>query len=101
MSTVNFDMEPRYTKDINVISRPYEWINVKDKLPPEFKEVMFFYQIYMDFKQEKEVVKKDIVCGHYANKIWHVCYLWHSIALRDCVHVTHWMPLPENPDAPV
>lgn len=66
-----------------------KWISVKDKLPTDLEEVMFFYTI--------DQHKKDIVCGHLENGIWHICYLYTSMKLGNLVNVTHWMPLPEEP----
>ena len=67
------------------------WINVNDRLPPDFEEVMFFYII-------EDMYKKDIVCGHRANGVWHICYLYESVPLNDLIKVTHWMPLPQFPN---
>ena len=66
-----------------------ELISVKDSMPEEYQEVLFFYTI--------KNYKKDFVCGHYAKGIWHVCYLYTSIRLGDNVNVTHWAKLPEYP----
>lgn len=79
-----------------------EWISVKDQMPDEHVDVMFYYNMHGNpmFKQESTIVKRDIVCGHYANGIWHICYLYMSLPLRDDrgIKITHWMPLPEMPE---
>ena len=73
------------------------WISVDDLMPPDFKEVMFFY--FLENESTKEIVKKDIVCGHYSTGSWHICYLFHSrsLTVNDKVKVTHWKELPEYP----
>lgn len=70
------------------------WISVKDKLPPELQDVLFVYSIK---NLHGQVIKKDIVCGHIAKNLWHICYLFNSLPLNNNVEVTHWMPLPEKP----
>lgn len=74
-----------------------KWISVEDKMPPEFEEVMFFYIIRQ--KEGAPVDKRDIVCGHYAEGHWHICYLYNSTKLNNggFLKVTHWMPLPDYP----
>lgn len=76
-----------------------KWISVKDKLPSELEEVMFFYIIYGNkiFNQHNDIAKRDIVCGHIEKGIWHICYLYSSLPLSNEVNVTHWMPLPAYP----
>ena len=71
-----------------------EWIRVKDRMPPDLHEVMFFYVIIDN--PSSSIGKKDIVCGHVENGVWHICYLYHSVPLNFRVHVTHWKELPIN-----
>lgn len=94
-----------YRSSIDEVERLWnsrsEWVSVKDKLPNEFEEVMFFYVMHMNqsLTPRKEIGKRDIVCGHYANGIWHICYLYTSLPLRNDIdiEVTHWLPLPDYP----
>jgi Protein of unknown function (DUF551). len=73
-----------------------QWISVKDQLPSDMKDVLFCYILRNEIS--KEIVRKDIVTGHLGNGIWHICYLFHSIPLKETVEVTHWTELPEKPN---
>lgn len=66
------------------------WINVKDKLPPNYEEVI--YAVLTD-------VKRDILVGHRVDDIWYNCYLLYvSTPLNNHLcRVTHWIALPDYP----
>lgn len=61
------------------------WISVKDRLPEEGEDVVIIVRTGVPYW-------------------YHVAYLKHGRWMRDsgrCIYdaVTHWMPLPEPPDA--
>lgn len=66
------------------------WMNVNDKLPPNYEEVIF--TVITD-------VKRDILIGHRVDDIWYNCYLFYvSTPLNNTVcKVTHWLALPDYP----
>jgi len=63
-----------------------KWINIKDKLPEDGIEVLTFgnngfkldYLIFSEFKN--------------------IPYIWGNELIDDWHKVTHWMPLPDNPE---
>ena len=66
------------------------WINVEDRLPPDYQEVLYFAINPMG--------GKEIMTGHRAKGEWTHCCLWYStVTLNDDVTVTHWQELPEYP----
>ncbi len=67
------------------------WISVKDELPPNKHEVMYFAT--MDNGQNKE-----IMIGHREDELWtHCCMFYSTRYLSELVTVTHWMELPDYP----
>jgi len=68
-----------------------KWISVKDKLPPNYEEVI--YAVLTD-------VKRDVLVGHRVNELWYNCYLLYiSTPLNHHIcKVTHWMAMPDFPD---
>ena len=80
---------------MNIAHTVNEWISCSERMPPDLYEVMFFYIILNEVTGE--IVKKDIICGHYEKDSWHICYLFTSIPLNERIKVTHWMELPEYP----
>lgn len=73
-----------------------KWISVKDKLPPDFQEVLYF-------ATTNEGNSREIMTGHRENGLWkHCCMFYSSQTLNHLVNVTHWMELPDysKPDAP-
>lgn len=68
-----------------------DWINVKDLVPPECCEVIYF-------ATTNNGMSKEIMIGHLKNNEWsHCCLFYGSNILNDDVTVTHWMPLPNYP----
>lgn len=67
------------------------WICVKERLPPDYHEVMYFAVANCD-------KSKEIMCGHRENGFWkHCCMFYQSQTLSNHVTVTHWMELPDHP----
>ncbi len=67
------------------------WISVKDKLPPEFHEVMYV--------AINEHGSKEIMNGHRQGNYWtHCCMFYSTLGLCDDIKVTHWMELPDYPE---
>lgn len=75
---------------IRIVIKVGEWISVTERLPADLSDVLFFY--------ETDIGQKDISIGHYEKGIWSACGFYHSRRLSDAVKVTHWMPLPEDPN---
>lgn len=68
-----------------------EWISVKDKLPPDFQEVLYF-------AITNNGNTREIMTGHRENGFWkHCCMFYSSQTLNHLVKVTHWMELPNYP----
>lgn len=67
-----------------------EWINVKDRLPEEYKDVLCYYEYfrYGDFN----CMFRTIDRGHYGNGIW-----GGEAGQGHKNKVLAWMPLPEPP----
>ncbi len=67
-----------------------KWISVKDKLPDNYVEVLYFCI--------NDNGTKEIMIGHRDKGYWtHCCMFYSTLFLNDLVTVTHWMPLPEMP----
>lgn len=77
---------PTVAKDINAPNNG-GWISVKDRLPEDETIVIAYVQHKIGWKRM------------FA---WHGVYGWHSsdpdFDDKDSDYVTHWMPLPENPE---
>ena len=67
-----------------------EWINVKDKLPPEEENVILFDGSIV-FAGNFHVVHNEPYWGNQGCD--GICYGWYE---KDAV--THWMPLPKPPE---
>ena len=61
-----------------------EWINVKDRLPEDLEDILFFDG-------------KDIFKGHISKSYMDEFHTWVSVSGNGIYDVTHWMPLPEPP----
>lgn len=69
-----------------------QWISVKDRLPEDFREVLYF-------AITNDTETREIMTGHREyNKWMHCCSFYSSRTLNDNVIVSHWMPLPEYPN---
>ncbi len=67
-----------------------EWISVEEKLPDDYKEVLYFCI--------NDNGSKEIMTGHRVKGYWtHCCMFYSTVILNDLVEVTHWMNLPEYP----
>lgn len=66
------------------------WINVKNKIPDELEEVVFYYKT--------KIGDEGISLGHFECGKWQSCSFGDSFTLNNNVNVTHWMKLPESPD---
>lgn len=71
----------------------YNWISVEERLPHDFHEVLYF--------AINDKGSKEIMTGHRENGTWTHCCLFYSTTYlnSDYVKVTHWMELPEYPNA--
>jgi len=79
-----------YDKLEELIASIPKWISVKDGLPEDCKEVIFF--------SVNDVGSKELMIGHREKGYWtHCCMFYSTRRLTDLVAVTHWMPLPEYP----
>lgn len=69
------------------------WINVNEKLPPDYHEVIYF--------AINEMGGKEIMVGHREKGVWlHCCMFYCSQRLNhETVTVTHWRELPDYPTA--
>jgi 1,2-phenylacetyl-CoA epoxidase catalytic subunit len=66
------------------------WISVEDKLPEDYREVLYF--------AIDDMGSKEIMTGHREKGNWtHCCLFYSSFVLNDKVTVTHWMELPGYP----
>ena len=69
-----------------------KWISVKDELPRDFQEVLFF-------ALTNGGNTREIMTGHRENGFWkHCCMFYSSQTLNHLVKVTHWMELPDYPN---
>jgi hypothetical protein len=67
-----------------------EWINVLERLPKDYLEVLYIAQ--------NEMGNKEIMTGHRENdSLTHCCCFYSTRYLTDKVIVSHWMPLPKLP----
>jgi hypothetical protein len=67
-----------------------KWISVKDKLPDDYREVLYF--------AITEQGTKEIMTGHREKGCWtHCCLFYSTMRLNDNVKITHWMDLPNYP----
>lgn len=67
-----------------------EWISVNDRLPEDYKEVLYF--------AITDEGTKEIMTGHREKENWtHCCLFYSTMILKDNVKVTHWMELPKYP----
>lgn len=67
-----------------------QWISVKDSLPPDYVEVLYFSLF--------EGISSEIMTGHREQGIWtHCCMFYSTLYLHEKCKVTHWMPLPDYP----
>ena len=68
------------------------WISVKDRLPPDYQEVLYFATL-------DQGTSKEIMTGHREKGYWtHCCLFYATSILSDEVIVTHWMNLPDYPE---
>lgn len=69
-----------------------DWINVDDRLPQEFQEVLFI-------ATNESGIKKFFI-GHMEKGNWLNCYMFYCSAIlnEDLVKVIFWMPLPNPPE---
>ncbi len=66
------------------------WINVEDRLPPDYQEVLYCATFQHG--------NKELMTGHRAKGDWtHCCMYYSTIRLNAECEVTHWMELPEYP----
>ena len=70
------------------------WISVEDKLPEPYQEVLVFQKA--GFWGRKAIALPLAQCGIYVCQYWEnkFCIAFDIYGLD---HVTHWMPLPEEP----
>lgn len=67
------------------------WIDVTDRLPPDYQEVLYFATI-------NDGMSREIMTGHREKGFWtHCCMFYASSRLNENVKVTHWMELPNYP----
>jgi hypothetical protein len=67
------------------------WIDVKDKMPPDKHEVLYF-------AVTNDGNSREIMTGHTENGLWtHCCLFYSTRFLSELVTVTHWMELPDYP----
>lgn len=70
------------------------WIDVKDSLPEDYKEVLYCATFQRG--------NKEIMTGHREKGYWtHCCMFYSTMQLNDECEVTHWMELPEYPKPPM
>lgn len=67
------------------------WISVEDKLPEDYKEVMYL--------AISDSGIKKIMIGHREDDYWTSCYIFYQkvILNKYTTKVTHWMELPNEP----
>ena len=78
---------------INQLRHPFEWIDVEDRLPDESTSVL------VAVKLVPEAIYRDPVIAELRDGTWYTA---------DCIampldaswelEVTHWSPLPKNPE---
>jgi hypothetical protein len=68
-----------------------KWINVTEKLPDDYVEVLYL--------AVNDSGTKERMTGHRENGKWkHCCMFYSTITFNeDFIKVTHWMPLTEMP----
>lgn len=79
------------------LEQPYDWISVEDFLPPKpiFDWVLVQARFGIDGSGDYGVPH----IAEYRNNKWHFMdYDYGSAEEAIQVKVTHWMPLPQNPD---
>ena len=85
-----------------------EWINVKDRLPDEYKEVIIYGNLtftVLNFEtgtaKQKVEKKKQVISGFLEDKENLEWIKPVADCYKDCatevVNVTHWQPLPKPP----
>jgi uncharacterized protein DUF551 len=68
------------------------WISVKDKLPPDYQEVLYL-AIW------PHGMATEIMTGHLEKGKWmHCCLFYSTHRLNNEVEITHWMELPDYPE---
>lgn len=68
-----------------------KWISVKERVPEDKKEVLYFAIL-------NEGMSREIMTGHRDNGQWtHCCLFYSTFYLNEAVEVTHWMELPDYP----
>ncbi len=67
-----------------------EWISVKDRLPPDYHEVLYCATFQRG--------NKELMTGHREKGDWtHCCMFYSTMRLNGECEVTHWMELPDYP----
>ena len=67
-----------------------KWISVKDRLPPDYHEVLYCATFLRG--------NKELMTGHREKGDWtHCCMFYSTMRLNDECEVTHWMELPQYP----
>ncbi len=81
-----------YSAGVDATFNPrLRWVSVKDRLPDEYVEVLYF--------AVDDMGVHEIMTGHREKGKWtHCCLFYSTKILNDIVKVTHWMPLPEAPE---
>lgn len=67
-----------------------KWISIQDKLPEEEREVL----LYIEHYSVCGVKCNEIKTGYYENEDWY----WNRDVFPYEYEVTHWMPLPPEPE---
>jgi hypothetical protein len=79
-----------------------EWININDKIPARLTPVIIYAPKHNDYAIGKIAIYIACFCDWIDScKHWHFLpqpHAPHDISFED---VTHWMPLPEIPNAPI
>ena len=85
-----------------------KWENVNEKLPEHLQQVLCLHKsnemyvlIFIDHKKMMEKLEKELDMTSFSKETTDYDYSFASKEIRgNCLsNVTHWMPLPELPNA--